>query len=141
LLAQRGFSLIEVMAAALITVIAVLGLAYTFGVGRGLIDRYAVARGALAAAEERLERLTILSIRQPWHAELAVGPPDHGPFPRQLNGSPRGSESWAVSWVDDRVDGTWPADSDTHDYKRATVVIQWVHDGVQDHITLSRILP
>ena len=45
----RGFSLIEVLVALVIAVIAILGLAHTFGAGRGLINRYDTAREALAA--------------------------------------------------------------------------------------------
>src|SRR5689334_2363201 len=48
---QRGLGLFEVVAGTLIATIAVLGLAYSFGVGRGMIDRYQVARAGLGEGQ------------------------------------------------------------------------------------------
>src|SRR5437667_6718534 len=62
MLNERGFSLVEALTAATISVIAVMGLAYSFGVGRGLVDRYEVARAALGEAQSQLEALTLLPV-------------------------------------------------------------------------------
>src|SRR5438477_8007775 len=100
----EGFSLIEVMVAAVIAVIAVMGLAFTFSAGRGMIDRYATARDALAAAEQRMERLSILGLKDPLNPDLDALPGPgklHGPFPRTLNGNTTGTEQWTVTWIDD----------------------------------------
>ena len=43
---ERGFSLVEVMVAGIVAIVAVMGLAFTFSTGRGMIDRYAAARDA-----------------------------------------------------------------------------------------------
>ena len=48
----------EALTAATISVIAVLGLAYSFGVGRGMVNRYEVAHAALGEAQAQLEALT-----------------------------------------------------------------------------------
>jgi len=55
---ERGFSLAEALTGATISVIAVMGLAYSFGVGRGLVNRYEVARAARKPASR--------SPRCPW---------------------------------------------------------------------------
>lgn len=133
--AQRGFSLIEVMVAAVVAVIAVLGLAYSFSAGRGLIDRYAAARDALEAAQSRLDILAAKAVRDPATADLNIGL--HGPISRKLNQNLSGVEKWTVVWVDDAVDN-FPPDSDPNDYKRATVVITWLHGGLQDSVRMSR---
>ena len=134
---QDGFTLIEVITASLIAVIAVTGLAFTFSAGRGLVDRYAVARDGLAAAQQRMERLSILGLKDPGNADLAPG--NHGPLPRPLNGNMSGSEQWSVAWVDDPADGTGGGDANPQDYKLVTVEVRWTSGAVQDSIRLSRI--
>ena len=133
-LESRGFSLIEVMVAAVIAVIAVVGLAYTFSAGRGLIDRYATARDALEAAERRLEILAMKARKDPADTDLAAG--NHGPFSLTLNRNQTGVEVWNVSWVDDPVDN--PGDSEPNDYKKVKVVVLWNQAGILDSMTLSR---
>ncbi len=132
---QGGFSLIEVMVAAVIAVIAVLGLAYTFSAGRGLIDRYAAARDALEAAERRLDVLAMQALKDPAAPDLSAGA--HGPVAHTLNHNQTGSESWTVAWVDDPVDNG-AGDPDPNDYKRVTVEVRWMQGGLQDRIRLSR---
>jgi len=70
--AQRGFTLIEVMVAAVVAVISVMGLAYMFSAGRGMIDRYAAARDALEAAQSRLDWLAMEAVKNPAAAELNI---------------------------------------------------------------------
>lgn len=134
---QKGFTLIEVMTAAVIAVIAVVGLAYSFSAGRGMIDRYAAARDALAAAEERMERLSILALRDPTNPELAVG--SYGPFPRALNSAPIGTERWTVAWVNDPADDGG-GDANPNDYKLVTVEVEWTWGSVLDRVKLTRIV-
>ena len=131
---ERGFSLMEVIIATVIAVIAVLGLAHSFAAGRGLIDRYATARDALGAAQRRIETLSLLPASA---TDLALGP--HGPNALQLNDNPSGSESWTVDWVDDPVDGSGGGDSNPDDYKRVTIRIGWTQGGAPDTVRLSRL--
>jgi len=133
---QGGFTLIEVITATVIAVIAVMGLAFTFSAGRGMVNRYATARAGLAAAEQRMERLSILGLKNPTDVELSPGL--HGPFPRPLNGNASALEEWTVTPVDDPVDN--PGDSNPDDYKLVTVDVHWLSGSVQDHVQLSRII-
>lgn len=57
---EAGFSLVEAIVASVIAILAILGLAYTFGVGRGMVNRYELARAALGVAQERMEVATSL---------------------------------------------------------------------------------
>jgi hypothetical protein len=123
------------MVAAVVAVIAVLGLAYSFSAGRGLIDRFAAARDALEAAQARLDRLAAEAVRDPATPDLNIG--SHGPFPRTLNANLTGTESWSVVWVDDPVDNLG-GDPDPNDDKRATVRIDWRQGNLQDHVQMSR---
>ena len=61
----------EVVVATVVAVVAVLALAYTFGTGRGLVNRYEAARVALAAAQRRMESLSAGPVTS---AELQMGP-------------------------------------------------------------------
>ena len=46
-------------------------------------------------------------------------------------------ESWTVIWVDDPVDNV-NGDADPHDYKQATVEIDWRQGRLPDHVSMSR---
>ena len=129
---QRGFSLLEVLTAMVISVIAIIGLAHSFAVGRALIDRYATARAALTYAQGRAERLSSLAEHDPSNADLDLGV--HG-FDIALQGR-QATLSWRIDGVNDPVDGT----NDPYDYKRATMVVTWKYGGVTDSVTLSRTL-
>ncbi len=131
---EDGFSLTEAIVAAAIAVIAVLGLAHSFGIGRALIDRYAIARGAMAVAERRLEQLSILPGTAP---ELAVDSLYKAPF--FFNGDSIGTETWTVEWLDDPSDGTGSSDSDPHDLKKVTEEVRWRMASDADVIRLSRL--
>src|SRR5262245_38913128 len=140
---EGGFSLVEVLVAAVVAVVAVLGLAYSFSTGRGMIDRYAAARDALAAAEQRMDRLSVLGLKEPSNMELDALPSPgkrHGPFPRPLDGNTTGTEEWTVTWKDDDADGLGGADPNPNDYKEVTVVVRWMSGHLQDHVELSRII-
>jgi type II secretory pathway pseudopilin PulG len=134
---ERGFTLIEVITAGIIAVIAVLGLAYSFSAGRGMVDRYASAREALAIAEQRMERLSMLGLRNPGDPDLAPGP--HGPIPHSLHGNGTGVEEWTVTWVNDPADNAG-GDANPNDYKAVVARVRWTSGPVQDTVQLSRII-
>jgi hypothetical protein len=138
ILDQRGISLIEVVAGTLISVLAMVGLAYSFGVGRGLINRYEIARAALSTAQERLE---VLSSLPPGSADLAIpaGNPSSSspPSPFYSRGRQVGEQWWVVEWVDDPIDGVDPADPYPEDLKRVTAYVTWQGD-VRDTVRFSR---
>src|SRR5262249_62008153 len=89
---ERGFSLMEALMGATISVIAVMGLAYSFGVGRGLVNRYEVARAALGEAQSELEALHLLP---PGDAAMAIGYASP-PTPFLYEGVTLGTSSWRV---------------------------------------------
>lgn len=132
---DHGFSLIEVLVATVIATVAVVGLAYTFGIGRSTIDRFETARAALATAQGRLEMLTTLSSGSP---ELSQGL-HTADF--VIGGEVRGQERWTVSWYDDAADGLDPADPNPNDLRRVTVEVLWTQGALTDTVRLVRLLP
>lgn len=116
------------MVAAVIAVLAVIGLAHTFGLGRAFINRFEVARAALGAAQERLELLQVTPRSSADFSpdSLHVRPFTH--FGRQV-----GTEEWAVTWYDD------PAMPGTNDLKRVTVTVRWIQGSLADSLSLSRL--
>jgi hypothetical protein len=131
-------SLIEAVVGTVIAIIVVTGLAHSFGIGRGLIFRYEVARVALAAAQDRMERLSTLP---PSADSLKITSGDcttYGPLPFNARGEESGTESWTVCWYDDPIDGTAPIDPLPHDLKQVTVRVMWNSTGVTDTVQLVR---
>lgn len=128
---ERGIGLFEVIAGTLIATVAVLGLAYTFGIGRGLIDRYQVARVALAEGQGIIDSLathTPSPLEGTWSRPFNVG------------GQEAGTIRWSVSYVDDPADLKWPADADSNDLKRVTVTATWSLGSPFDSLGLIRII-
>jgi hypothetical protein len=106
----------EVIVSTVIATIAVLGLAHMFGMGRGQIERFALARTALAAAEQRMESLALLP---PTHPELQPGQYDSTFV---ADGNTYGEMRWIVEWRPH----TWtagPVHLDT--LKLVTVEVNW----------------
>jgi prepilin-type N-terminal cleavage/methylation domain-containing protein len=131
---QSGFSLIEVIVATVIAVIAILGLAHSFGIGRALINRFEAERGALAVVQGRMEMLTKLPSSSP---ELSMG--DHtGPVPMEIAPGVLVAEKWSVEPVNDPADGIG-GDPNPVDYRRVTVSMSWKEGSFPDQIQLSRI--
>lgn len=129
----RGIGIFEVMAATIVATLAVLGLAYSFGVGRGLIDRYQVARRAMGRAQLVVDSL----ITRP-AASLADG---NEPF--WIEGLQAGTTRWTVVWVDDPADrlaSSSPADPDPDDLRRIAVEVTWHLGGANDTLRMSRLL-
>ena len=131
--AERGFSLIEVIVATVISVIAILGLAHSFGIGRALINRFAEERNALGVVQARVEQLSTLPPDAP---ELTIG--SHTGAEVELFPGVLVTETWTVVAVDDPGDGVAPADTDPDDYRRATVSLSWEQGDFPDNIQLSR---
>jgi hypothetical protein len=128
---QRGIGLMEIMVATVITVIAVVALAYAFGNGRGLVDRFAEARVALSVAHRRMELLSSLPAAA---AELAPGY-DSGSRDVVLDGRLAARERWRVALWDDPVD---PAHGT--DLKQVWVTVTW-GSGSADTVGLHRFFP
>lgn len=128
----------EAIVATMIATIAVVGLAHSFGVARGLIDRYAIARAALGVAQGRLESLHALPLTDP---ALTAGVHPAMPLPLTFRGNTVGEEIWRVEWVDDPADGLGAQDlnGDTDDLRRVTVVVSWTSGGEPDSLTLQRL--
>jgi prepilin-type N-terminal cleavage/methylation domain-containing protein len=137
---EDGFSLIEVMVATVIAVIAVMGLAHTFGTGRALINRYEVARDAVGVAQRELEVLGTVRLSSD-SLNADVSQPVIPPFSVKLNDRQSGTVEWRSVWVDDPVDdpsGGGP-DPDPKDYRRVTVVVRWA-GAADDSVALSRFI-
>jgi hypothetical protein len=129
MLNERGFSLMEALAGATISVLAVLGLAHTFGVGRALVDRYEVARVALSEAESQLEALTLRPAGDPTLRWGYVSPVT--PFLYQ--GQTMGSQNWRVVAYDE------PNLPGSADLKRVIVTVRWVQGSRTDSLSLERL--
>lgn len=124
-----------------IAIVAVLGLAHSFGAGRALVDRYSTARAALAHAQGRLDSLAILATptHDPNSGDLTPG--THNVATPLPIGKTIGSQWWVVAWVDDPVDGVaGGGDSNPQDYKRVTYYVAWDHGGIRDTVILTRTL-
>jgi prepilin-type N-terminal cleavage/methylation domain-containing protein len=130
---QGGFSLMEVLAATVIATIAIVGLAYTFGMGQSFIQRFETGRSALAVAEGRLDLLGVLPASSP---DLTLGDHPASPLPFQADGTTVGTETWRVDTYDD------PGTSFmTDDLKKVTVTVTWRFGSTQDSLRLSRLMP
>ena len=119
----------EAITGATISVIAVLGLAYSFGVGRGLVNRYEVARAALGEAQAQLEALQLVSPLDPTMAIGYVSPP--APF--RYEGMTLGSSSWRVVAYDE------PSLPGPVNLKRVVVTVRWTRNTQSDSVSLVRL--
>jgi type II secretory pathway pseudopilin PulG len=130
---QRGIGLMEVVVATVIAVIAIVALAYSFGMGRGLVNQYEVARIALAAAQRRMETLSVLPGTA---AELQIGShPSSGTQPVQVDGRTVARESWTVEAYDDPADGL----HGDIDLKRVTTTVAWGRGSRNETVALTRL--
>jgi len=129
MLNERGFSLMEALTSATISVIAVLGLAHTFAMGRALVDRYEVARVALSEAESQLESLTLLPAGDP---TLAIGYKSPA-TPFLYQGATLGNENWRVVAYDE------PHLPGYANLKRVVVTVRWKQGSRTDSLSLERL--
>jgi hypothetical protein len=137
LLDERGVGLMEIIVATVIATISVLGLAYTIGTGRTLLNRSELARAGLAGAQRRME---ILSAARGTDPQLTI--PDGRPSasysePFVVGGAPVGIVRWTVTWVTD------PADTvlNGHSLRLVSVRTSWSTGTDSDAVTLQRRLP
>ncbi len=130
--AEQGVGLVEVIVATVVAVIAILALAYSFGTGRGLINRFEIARMALAAAQSRMEWLAAQPATAP---ELVVGF-THAPSPVTIGGRGAAFESWSVQAYDDPANGLGQTD-----LKQVTVTVSWGRGGPPESVRLTRLFP
>jgi len=130
---EGGFSLIEALIATIIAVLAVLGLAYTFSVGRGQVNRFEVARAAMGEAETQMERLTLLADSSPFSDSLAVGyvSPD---FAFTYRGATLGTVGWRMEGYDD------PDLPQDPDLRRLVVYVRW-NIVTSDSVQFQQLLP
>jgi len=126
---ERGFSLMEALTGATISVIAVLGLAHSFGVGRGLVNRYEVARAALGEAQSQLEALQLVPRSD---ATLAFGY-NSPPTPFRYEGTDLGTSSWRVLAYDE------PSLPGTRNLKLVVVTVRWTSSAQSDSVSLERL--
>jgi type II secretory pathway pseudopilin PulG len=136
---ERGVGLVEVIVATIVAVVAIVALAYTFGTGRGLVNRYEAARVALATAQGRMERLAAGAPSSPDLLMPSFPSTAYGPFPVQVDGRTVAYESWTVEAYDDRADGSYTGTE--LDLKRVTVSVTWGRRGPGETITLTRLFP
>jgi type II secretory pathway pseudopilin PulG len=130
---QSGFSLIEALTATVIAVLALLGLAYTFSVGRGQVNRYEVARAALGEAENRMERLLLLADRTPLADSVSVGYRS-APMAFAYAGTTLGTTWWHVDPYDD------PNVPGSPDLWRIVVCVRW-SGPMPDSVQLDQLVP
>jgi len=129
---ERGVGLMEVMVATIIAVIAIIALAYSFGTGRGLVNRYELARMALAAAQRRMEMLEAAPAGSP---DLAV-PSQHGPQAVLVDGRAVCQESWRVDVFHDPANAVNPAHVDL---RKVTVTVTWGGGTAAETTRLTRL--
>jgi hypothetical protein len=128
--------MMEVIAAIVVAVVAILGLAYSFGTGRALIDRYARSRAALAAGEGQMEMLSVLAASD---TALSIGASHTRDF--VVDGQVVGIQEWNVVWVDDPIDGTGGGDPSPNDLKRVTLQVSFHQGSSGDVVELTRFFP
>ena len=133
---ELGFSLLEAIAATVIAVIAALGLAYTFGIGRANVNRFEVARTADAVAQSRMEMLGVLAAAPVQGESLQVGTHPDAPNAFASNGRTIGQEYWRVDMV--------PAESLPPPIQgklvKITAVVAWTLGGITDSVTYHRLV-
>ena len=125
---ERGISLVEAIVATVIATIAVMGLAYSFGNARGLVNRYEVARVALAAAQRRMELLAVLPATSD---SLQVNRTFAGDV--VVDGAIVAHETWTITPYAD------PAG--VPGLKRVAVTISWGGATAAETIQLARLFP
>ncbi len=131
----QGFSLMEAIVATVIAVLAAIGLAYTFGVGRGNINRFEVARAADAIAQARMEWLSSLALSDAGSDSLTVaGSYAAPPESLDLNGATVVSERWIV----EPAPSTVPSNI-RDNLTRVTVEVAWNMGSMPDTARYSRL--
>lgn len=127
---EGGFSLMESIVATIIAVIAIAGLAHTFGLGRGFIERFEIARTALGLARGQMESLVAYG---PSSDSLAIGASFQRPFSYQ--GRAMGQVEWRIDPFDD------PSTSVSTDLRNVTLKVWWGTGLLRDSVQIHRLFP
>lgn len=125
----------EAIVATVIAVIAALGLAYSFGIGRSNINRFEVARSADALAQSRMEALGVLAEGRPTSDSLHVGVHPATPNPFSYHGHVIGQETWRVEAAPLTVPAAIRANM-----VRVTASVAWTMGGLSDSVTYTRLV-
>lgn len=126
-ISEAGFSLMEAIVAMIISVIAIVGLAHSFGMGRGFIERFAIGRTALGAVRGKMEFLSLSANSD----SIALGSFFVQPF--NYRNAEVGTIEWRVEPYDD------PQVSGTVNLNRVVVVARWGRSSESDSLRLSRL--
>lgn len=128
---ERGFSLMEAIIATVVAVLAVIGLAHTFGLGHGFIDGFSASRAALGEAQRRMEWLAAW----PDSADLFTdGYHPGAPIPVSIPGVLDASVRWRVDAYDDPITGAV-----TDDMRLVTVLVAYRTMDTQDTAKVTRL--
>jgi len=120
---------VEALTAASISVIAVLGLAHSFGMGRALVDRYEIARVALSEAQSQLEAMTLMPTSDPTLAVGYVSPLT----PFRYQGATLGTQYWRVVGYDE------PHMTGVTNLRRVIMTVRWKQADRSDSLSLERL--
>lgn len=121
----------EAIVATVVAVLAVIGLAHTFGLGHGFIDGFSASRAALGEAQRRMEWLAAYSDS----VELfTTGYHPASPIALDIPGVVRGSVRWRVEPYDDPITG-----SVTDDMRRVTMFVVYRTMSTQDTVSVVRL--
>jgi hypothetical protein len=131
----RGFSLMEAIVATVIAVIAALGMAYTFGIGRSNINRFEVARTADALAQSRMDFLGVIADENPLSDSLHLGSHPAVTNAFRYHGVVMGQEYWRVEPSPSSLPATI-----RNDVMRVTTVVTWTMGGFADSAAYTRIM-
>jgi len=116
---QRGMGVLEALAAATLAACAALAMIFALASGNAASRSMKIERAATFIGQKKMEAL----IAKPsGDAALTVGA--HGPETAAL---PHGNATttWTVAWVDDPLDGSGVADTQTQDYRKLEVTVAW----------------
>ena len=128
---ESGFSLMEAIVATVISVIAVVGLAYAFGLGRSFIDDFQVRRVASGAGQACMDSLITLPVGSP-----ALTPGTHPAIPMTFTcwGRPMGTITWRVTAPSDA-----PASVATL-LREVTATVAWTNGSLSDSLSFTRLV-
>ncbi len=125
---EAGFTLMEAIVATLVSVIAISGLAWSFGQGRAMITAYELERVADATAQASMEWLGSID---PGDANLAIGA--HAGVPFVFQNETIGQTGWRVDLADPSI----PGHVGVH---RLSVVVRWTFGGEVDSLVYDRMV-
>lgn len=116
---ERGMGIVEAVVASAVAATAVVAMIYAIAAAHAAIRSMRIERAAVFTTQKKMEQLLALPSSD---TNLAAG--NHGP---ETSALPYGTATttWAVSWVDDALDGTGGGDSNIQDYRKLEVTVTW----------------